>query len=169
MMSNPVWAAMASDRPASRVGDSITVIIDEASTASNSASSGSKKTSHFGGQVSGGNTFSTSGSLDLGSGFDGSGQTQRIHRMIAQISVVVDEILPNGDLHVVGSQALKINGERTNIRVKGRVRLADIDVDNTVLSTRMADATIDYDGAGFIDANARPGVLNRLFTWLRLP
>jgi flagellar L-ring protein precursor FlgH len=164
-----VWAALASDRPAARVGDSLTVIIDEVSTASGSARNGSKRSSHFGGQVGNGSSLNASGSLDLGSSFDGSGQTQRVHKMVAQISVVVDAVLPNGDLHVTGAQALKINGERTNIRLKGRVRTADIDSDNSVLSTRLADAAIDYDGAGFVDSSSRPGLLTRAFNWLGLP
>lgn len=164
-----VWAALASDRPAARVGDSLTVIIDETSTATNSARNGARKQSHFGGQVAGGSSFNTSGSLEMGSGFEGSGQTERVHKMIAQISVVVDEVLSNGDLHVTGAQALKINGEHTNIRIKGRVRPADIASDNSVLSTRLADATIDYDGTGFIDSNDRPGIVTRALSWLGLP
>jgi len=169
LYSPSVWPALASDRPASRVGDSLTVVIDETSTASDSARNGTKKTSHFGGQIGAGSSLNGSASLDMGSNFDGSGQTQRVHKMVASISVVVDEILPNGDLHVSGAQALKINGERTNIRLKGRVRPADIDSDNTVLSTRLADATIDYDGTGFIDNNVRPGILTRVVSWLGLP
>jgi flagellar L-ring protein precursor FlgH len=162
------WAALAADRPATRVGDTITVVIDETSTASNSAHNSATKTSHFGGALSTSGP-NGNGALDLSSGFSGDGQTQRVHKMVAEISVTVEEVLPNGDLRVSGSQALKINGERTNIRLKGRVRPADIDDDNTVLSTRLADATIDYDGAGFIDNNVKPGLLTRIFSWLGLP
>jgi flagellar L-ring protein precursor FlgH len=162
------WGAMASDRLASRVGDTLTVVIDETSTASDSATSGANKNSIFSGLLGGGAT-SYSGQLQLNSGFNGTGQTQRAHKMVAQISVVVDRVLPNGDLHVTGTQVMHINGERTNIRVNGRVRLADIASDNSVLSTRLAEATIDYDGAGFIDRNNRPGLLSRLFSFVGLP
>lgn len=169
LYANGAWASMASDRPPTRVGDSLTVIIDEVSTASGTAANKARKSSHFGGSLNASSAFNGSGSLDLGSGFDGSGQTQRGDKIIAQISVVVDSILPNGDLHVTGAQALKINGEHTNIRVKGRVRAADIDGDNTVLSTRLADAVIDYDGTGFIDRNNKPGIITRALSWLGLP
>jgi flagellar L-ring protein FlgH len=161
------WPAMASDRPALKAGDSLTIVIDETSTASNSAKSGSSKKSHFGGIFSFGAV--QSGSLDMGTDYSGSGQTQRVHKMIAEISVVVVSVLANGDLVVSGTQAIKINGEHTNIRLKGRVRPADISADNTVLSTRLADAVIDYDGSGFIDSNNRPGLLTRFFNWLGLP
>jgi flagellar L-ring protein FlgH len=162
-----VWPALASDRPAARPGDTLTVIIDEYTTASNSAKNGTKKSSFFGFQLSG--LFNNSQSLNLNSGFDASGQTQRVHKMIGQISVVVDQVLPNGYLHVAGAESLKINGERTNIYLKGDVRPADIQGDNTVLSTRLADATINYDGVGFDAQNLKPGVLNRVFNWLGLP
>jgi flagellar L-ring protein precursor FlgH len=163
------WAALASDRPAAKVGDSLTVIIDEVSSASDSASSGTKKKSHVGAQIAATPSFNVAGSLDMGSGYSGSGQTQHTHKMVAQLSVVVDAVLPNGDLHVTGSQALKVNHEKTNIRLSGRVRTADIDSNNTVLSTRLADAVIDYDGSGFIDRNNRPGLFTRILSWIGLP
>jgi flagellar L-ring protein FlgH len=169
LYTNNTWAAMASDRPATKVGDSLTIIVDESSTASNSASSGSKKSSQFAGQVGASPALNLSGGLSLSDSFDGSGQTQRVHKMIAQISVVVDAVLPNGDLHVVGAQALNINGERTKIRISGRVRPADIGSDNSVVSTRLADANIDYDGAGFVAASTKAGLITRLFNWLKLP
>jgi flagellar L-ring protein precursor FlgH len=162
------WAALAADRPATQVGDSLTIIIDENSTASNSAKNGTKKASHFGFQLFG-SPVNNAETLDLASGYDGSGQTQRTHKMIAQISVVVDAIMPNGYLHVTGAEALKINGEHTNIRVKGLVRPADIGGDNTVLSTRVANAVIDYDGTGFNAKDMRPGILTRVVSWLGLP
>jgi flagellar L-ring protein precursor FlgH len=167
------WSSLAADRTALQVGDVLTVAIDENSTASNSARTGSSKSSNFLAQLAAAFTpnssVSGSGSLDLGSSFSGSGQTQRVHKMVAQISVTVDRVFPNGDLEVSGAQALKINGERTNIRLKGRVRVADIASDNSVLSTRLADAVIDYDGAGFIANSNRPGIVSRLFEFLGLP
>ena len=162
------WASLAGDRAAARVGDALTVIIDENSAASNSAQNASNRTSHLGGQITGG-AFSRSGSLDLGSAFGGQGQTARSHKMVAQFSVVVEQVLPNGDLIVSGAEALRVNGERTNIRVKGRVRPEDIGSDNTILSTRLADAVIDYDGAGFVASSARPGLLTRIFNWIGVP
>ncbi len=88
--------------------------------------------------------------------------------MVAQISVVVDKVMPNGDLHVEGAQALKINGEKTNIHVSGTVRLADITSGNAVLSSSLADAIIDYDGAGFVSASSEPGLITRALNWLDL-
>jgi len=162
------FSALGSDRVARSVGDSLTILIYENASATNDASSGSRKNS----QVSG--SIRTSGSLDgdisLGAGGSSSnqGSTGRSGHMVAQISAVVDDVLPNGDLRVTGEQLLNINGERTLIRIKGRVRAADISSSNAVLSSRLAEAAIDYDGTGFVSRSARPGIVTRIFNWLGL-
>ncbi len=163
------FSSLASDRNARRVGDIITVVIDENATATNTAVSNLSKNSNLNGQISGGPTFSEAGNLNLADTSNNSGTTRRSGTMLAEISATVDDVLPNGDLHVVGSQVLNINGERTNIRVKGRVRLADISGSNAVLSSDLADAAIDYDGSGFVSNSAQPGIITRVLNWLGLP
>jgi flagellar L-ring protein precursor FlgH len=161
------WSAMASDRNAYQTGDILTVIVYENASAIDTASSSSKKASNASGQLAADSNFNHSGRLGLQSNSDDSGTTGRSGGMVAQISVTVDDVLPNGDLRVSGAQELNINGDKTNIRIKGRVRLADI-ANNAVLSSRLADATIDYDGTGFVSSSARPGILTRIINWLGL-
>jgi flagellar L-ring protein FlgH len=161
------WSALASDRNARQVGDVLTVLVYENSSASDSASSGSAKDSRVEGTVHGG-SLSKSGGLDFTGGSQSNGSTGRSGQMVAQISVRVGGLEPNGDLDVSGEQVLHINREHTLIRIKGRVRPADISSSNTVLSSRIADAAIDYDGSGFVSRSARPGPLTRLFNWLGL-
>jgi flagellar L-ring protein precursor FlgH len=163
------WPAMASDRSAQRPGDTLTVVIDQSSLASNSAQNGYKKDTQLAGQVQAGTHFNQTGQFDINGGFTGTGQTGRADKIVAQITVLIDKVLPNGDLEISGTQALKINGERTNIRVRGRVRAADIAADNTVPSTRIADAQIDYDGAGFVSKGSQGGIVERIFSALHLP
>ena len=160
------WPALASDRPAERVGDSLTVVIDQNSVASNSAQNGTAKSTNLSGQVTATKSYNRSASLALSGDFSGSGQTGRADKMLAQISVVVDAILPNGDLHVAGEQTLNINGEHIKIRIRGRLRRADISSSNTVQSTSLADASIDYDGTGFVSRSSKPGPVARFFNWL---
>ena len=163
------WSSLASDRSAQTVGDSLTVLVLETSSATNTTQRGSKKRTRIAGEISAGSTLNESAQLDLGGTFDGSGQSGRAGRMVAQITVVVDGVLPNGDLHVAGEQVLNIDGERTRIRLKGRVRRADISKDNTILSSRLAEVVIDYDGKGFVSRGSKPGIITRIFDWLRLP
>jgi flagellar L-ring protein precursor FlgH len=163
------WSAMASDQRAERVGDTLTVVIDQSSLASNTAQNGYKKDTQLGGQITAGTSFNKQGQIDVNGGFTGTGQTGRSDKIVAQITVVVDAVLPNGDLRIEGVQALKINGERTNIHLKGRVRPADIAADNSVLSTRVADAAIDYDGNGLVSKGSQGGIVERIFSALHLP
>lgn len=160
------WAAMASDRRASAVGDILTVIVLENNNASNTVQTGTNRHTQIGGNISAGSSFNESVSAGLRGQFDGAGQTGRSGRMVAQISVRVDQVYPNGDLGIAGASALNIGGERTNIRIRGRVRSADITGTNTILSGRIADAQIDYEGRGFASRSARPGFLQRIFSFL---
>jgi flagellar L-ring protein precursor FlgH len=162
------WSALATDRIAGQVGDSLTILIYEDSTASNTATNGSKRSSHVSGRVVAGHAVDETGSISLDGGFNGDSQTGRSGKMVAQISVTVDVVLPNGDLHISGAQMLRINNEKTNIKLRGRVRPADISSDNTLISSRIADAEINYDGSGFVTRGAKPGVVARIFAWLGL-
>lgn len=161
------WAGLATDRSARRPGDLVTILVYESATASNSASSGSHKNSKLAATVSAGH-FGKSAGLDLDGGSADTGTTGRSGQMVAQISATVDAVDAGGDLDVSGQQLIHINGERTLIKLKGRLRPADISAANTALSSRLADAAIDYDGSGFVSRSARPGPLARLFSWLGL-
>lgn len=164
---DPAFTAMTSDRRASQVGDILTVNIFQAAEATNSAQSASRKSTDVAGSIKGGD-LSESGEIRFGGGYSGRGEVKRSERFISQMSLTVREILPNGDLIVGGEQWLVINGEKTRIGVRGRVRPADIRSDNSVTSTRIADAQIDYGGRGFISRSAKPGLISRLFSLLGL-
>lgn len=156
------WAAMASDRRATSVGDLITVVVYQSASSHDVEQRSQSKKSNLGGNVQGG-SFAQSGGVSLSGGYDGRGETRRTSEFVAQLSVAVDAVLPNGDLLVSGHQRLKVNGEMTDIAVRGRIRSADIDADNRILSTKIADAEIDYDGKGFVTRSARPGLIGKLF------
>lgn len=169
------WSSLASDRVARRVGDVLTVVVYENSTGTGSAENTVDKDTSFHGNISAGNPVSGRGglqeaaSLGMGHTADNAGTTTRTGAMVGEISVTVDALLPNGDLHVAGAQILNINGERTRIAVKGEVRLADISSSNTILSTSLADATIDYEGAGLVTESSKAGLLTRVLNFLGLP
>lgn len=162
------WPALASDRIAAAPGDSLTVLIVEASSAATSAQSGSQRDTRLSGSIGAGGQIQESGSLSLQGGFDGRGQLSRSGRLVGQIGVVVQEVLPNGDLRIAGAQTIDIDGEQTAIRIDGRVRPADISGNNTVLSSRLADVRIVYDGDGALSRGGRPGPINRILSWFGL-
>lgn len=163
------WSSLATDHRAHRVGDLLTILVYESSAATNTATTGSHANTSIGGQLSAGSAFDESGRFALDGSSDNTGSTGRSGGMVAQISVAIKDVLPNGDLHVAGAQLMNINGERTNIRIEGRVRQADISAANTVMSNRLADAVIDYDGNGFVSRSAQPGIVTRVLRWLGIP
>ena len=158
------WPALASDRTAEKVGDSLTVLIQEVSQASGTSRNTRESGAGASGQLSG---LKHGGQLNLSGDYNysTSGQNGRSGQLVATISVVVDNVLPNGDLHVMGDQLIDINGEKTRIHLAGRVRRADIGANDTVLSTALADATINYGGPDPNGGGHKRGVLSRLFSW----
>lgn len=160
------WAAMASDRRAGQVGDLIDVLVFENATATNTVQKASTKGTHLKGELNVGKIKETPG-IGFDGSYNGTGQTARSGRIVAEISVKVDEVLPNGDLVISGEQRLNINGEKTFIKLRGRVRPEDIR-DNSIASSRIGEAEIDYDGSGFVSRSARPGLITRIFNFLGL-
>ena len=86
--------------------------------------------------------------------------------MLASITATVTEILPNGNLRIVGSRHLMVNNERQFITLSGIIRARDISPDNVVRSTSISDAKIAYSGVGIIDERQRPGWLANLINWI---
>lgn len=161
-------SGLVADRTARRPGDSLLVLVMENSTASNSVRNDTDRRVGVAAELRRNRSNPQSVDIGLDGEFRGAGQTGRTGRMVAQISVTVTGVMPNGDLQVQGEQRLNINGEQTFIRVAGRVRPADISAQNTVLSSRLADAAIDYDGAGFVSRGSARGPVGRVFSWLGL-
>ncbi|MET0182999.1 MAG: flagellar basal body L-ring protein FlgH, partial [Caulobacterales bacterium] len=161
------FASLASDQRASNVGDILTVVVYQTAEARNAAQNAGGKERTLEGSLSGGSN-TESGSLALSGDYRGRGEIRRSESFITQISVSITEKLANGDFRISGQQNMFVNGEETTIHVRGRVRPVDITRDNQVLSTRIADAEINYDGEGFVSRNARPGLIQYLFGLLGL-
>lgn len=159
------WSSLAADRKAGDVGDALTVVVYEAAETTNSVRSDSRRTTQVAGSLRGPGLSEEAG-LQAGGGYTGGGAVQRSDKVIAQITVTVRRLLPNGDLVVAGEQAMRLNGEDTLIGIEGRVRREDILGDNRVLSSRLADARVTYNGRGFVAGSAKPGVIARVFRFL---
>ncbi|MDR3038040.1 MAG: flagellar basal body L-ring protein FlgH [Candidatus Adiutrix sp.] len=171
------------DAKARRVGDIITINIVENSRASKNATTSTGRQNSIQANTDAllgyenptnvpliGGIFSSLNyqpniGVDVGynSSFSGSGTTNRTENMNARLSARVIQVLPNGNLVIRGSQEILVNNERQYITVQGVVRPNDISADNTVLSTYIADARIDYSGQGDISRKQREGWLSRFF------
>ena len=104
--------------------------------------------------------------IDMGSGqkFGGKGDAAQSNQLSGNISVTIAAIYPNGTMLVRGQKQLTLNRGDELITISGLIRQSDIDFDNTVQSTRVADAKIDYTGKGEVARAATQGWLNRLFS-----
>ena len=94
--------------------------------------------------------------------FQGDGETNRESSITATVGARVVKMLPNGLMQVEGARETRVNNETQIIVVRGLVRSTDIDPDNTILSTHMADATIEFYGMGILADKQRPGWLTRI-------
>ena len=164
-----------SDPRAHRVGDILTIVLAENTQASKKAeTTTSKKDSiDVGAATLWGKTFPLNGGKVAGlsgnNGFDGSGSSSQSNQLSGQITVTVAQRLSNGNLVLRGEKWLTINQGRELVRISGIARPEDINPDNTILSTRIANAQIAYTGSGTLaDANTQ-GWLSRFFNSKWMP
>jgi flagellar L-ring protein FlgH len=95
-------------------------------------------------------------------GFVGSGKTERAGQLTGSIAVRVVKEMPNTDLFIEGTKVVLINNEEYHLYLSGLVRRADIAQDNSIASTRIADAQIEFTGRGDLADQNRKGWFARL-------
>ncbi|WP_034943421.1 flagellar basal body L-ring protein FlgH [Erwinia oleae] len=159
------WSLMQ-DRRAYRVGDILTVRLDESTQASKQAKTnfGKKNDVELGAPTLMGNTLDKlSGSVSGNRNFNGNATTAQQNMLRGAITVAVHQVLANGVLVIRGEKWLTLNQGDEYMRVTGLVRADDIERDNSVSSQRIANARITYAGRGALsDANSA-GWLTRFF------
>lgn len=174
-------AYLYEDLRAMRVGDILTIKIVEKHTGSKSADTSAERQSTLNNSLSGSaNGYIGIPGVRLGgeamrglgvnasfaNKFGGKGATSRADTLTGTISTVVTEVLPNGDLRVEGKRQVTVNSETQLMTISGIVRRVDVDTKNTVLSSAIADAKIEYSGLGVVDDVQRPGWLVRVLDWV---
>ncbi|MDR2349493.1 MAG: flagellar basal body L-ring protein FlgH [Deltaproteobacteria bacterium] len=153
-----------SDLKAQRVGDIITINIVESSRANKQANTALGRNSTLNATVD--TLFGIPKKIQgvetsTQNQFTGTGTTSRNETITAKVSARIIQVLPNTNLVVRGSQEILVNNEKQYITIQGVIRPSDIATDNTVLSTYLADARIEYTGRGDITDKQRQGWLTR--------
>lgn len=169
------------DNLARRVGDVLTIVLEERTNASKTAATSTTKDSSinqptptllgngvsfalprpFGDKLRG---RTLQNEMESSNSFSGEGDSSLSNSLTGNITVTVAEVLPNGNLFIRGQKQLTINQGDEYVQITGIVRPSDINPDNTVISTRVADARIAYIGEGTLaDANAQ-GWLGKFFS-----
>jgi len=151
---------------AARVGDLVTVVLTERTQSAKDTSASSDRDGSFDITPPSLGPFSFDpGNLNSGSSasFSGSGDASQTNSLSGTITVTISEVLPNGIARVRGEKLMNLSQGEEWIQLAGLVRLNDIDADNRIASTRIADARISYSGNGHFQRASRPGWLARFF------
>lgn len=152
---------------AQRIGDILTVLIIESTSASNTAVVDTEKDATINWTIPGGLKIPGFGLLGTATSvFEGEGTTTRQQTITARVSVTVVDVRPNGDLVVEGSRVIDINGESEIIYLSGAINPFIIPANNTIESYRMADLQVSYKGKGVISQGTRPGFFIRFLNWV---
>jgi len=163
--------ALFADLKARRVGDVLTIVLNESTNASKNAATTTSKTSAVTdtGPAIFGKSITTKGipildtTLPGSHTFDGEGTSSQGNSLVGSLTVTVLQVEANGNLVVQGDKSLKLNQGDEFIHISGVIRPADIATNNTVTSDKIADAHISYSGKGVIDNANRMGWLTRFF------
>lgn len=165
------YQPMFEDRRPRNIGDVLTIVLQENVSASKSSSvnAGRNGSTNIGvktvptfldGLVGRGKVDTDiSGEND----FKGSGGANAKNTFSGTITVTVQDVMINGNLKVIGEKQIAINQGTEFIRFSGVVNPRTISGNNTVISTQVADARIEYVGNGYIDEAQTMGWLQRLF------
>ena len=169
-----------SDSRARRVGDIVVVKLVENTKAQNKAETSSKKNSGNDYQVGALFGQSSSGFIPLlgvgptskvgvpalssssASDLSATGKTKRENYVTTSLAARVIRVLPGGLLQIEGAREIRVNEETEYMVVRGMVRTKDVSADNSVLSTQIADASIEYYGRGVLADKQKPGWFTRL-------
>ncbi|HEV7814780.1 MAG TPA: flagellar basal body L-ring protein FlgH [Janthinobacterium sp.] len=163
--------SLISDSRAFRVGDVVTVTLQETTQASKAAATTFSKTSDLAltPLTIAGKGMKTDVNVTGKRDFNGNATSSQQNALTGAITVVVEEVLPSGLLKVSGEKTLVLNQGEELLRLRGYLRAADIDSSNQVSSQRIANAHIDYAGQGTLaDANTA-GWLTRFFNGPWMP
>ncbi len=167
--------SMYADKRANRVGDIITIIVQESATTSKDSSTKTSKKSQadvgisqflYGPQASGLLTKNgTYPGLKFNSGteFDGGGQINNSEKITARVAVRVIDVLPNKNLIIEGKRQTSFGGEVQDVVLRGVVRIDDLQANNTVYSYNVADVTINFISHGTVTDASKKGWFSKIW------
>lgn len=166
-----MFVGLFEDTTARQVGDILTIKLVEQATASAESSTTAEKGQNVdmppptvgGGEVTDDGKPVLENKIEAKRDFDGASESEQSHSFNATIAVSVAQVLPNRYLVVRGEKLIVLNQSDEYIRFSGIVRPQDIDRNNSVESTRVADVKVSYAGRGALSSANEMGPLARFF------
>lgn len=164
------YASLVQGTIARRVGDPLTILLIENTTTSKSAGSKTGRSGNFSvtPPSAGPLSFLDPNALNAAgqSSFKGDGSATQTSSFSGTVGVTIAEVRPNGTALVRGEKRLLLSQGQEWIQFSGIVRLADVDTQNQVRSSQVADARVEYAGNGSIQRASREGWLSRFFNMI---
>ena len=161
------YAGLVTGTRARSLGDMVTIVLVESTSTSKSTSGQTQRDGGFSllPPSAGPLDFLNPDALNAsGEGsFNGSGNAAQQSQLTGTVAVTIAAIHPNGTAEVVGEKLMSLSQGDEWVQFAGRIRLVDIDADNTLPSSRVANARIIYSGNGAVQQASRPGWLSRFF------
>ena len=164
-------------------GDIVTVLVREEIAADTTSNTNTKKESDVGAEAAASeNEFLVAVPKDGGIGLvnearlpnwsitgenehKGTGSTKRSSSLTTTITCFVSQVLPNGNLMIEGTKKVTVNREDSILTVSGIVRARDVTAENTILSTQVANASVELKGTGPLWTNQKRGLVTRFLDW----
>jgi len=169
--------SMVADRKASRSGDIITIVVNESAMAQSSQSKKSTRDASLNDSVQqflfANSKFGTHNGglpgIQLGgtSTYSGGGDVSNSQSLSARAAVLVTDVLPNGNLVIEGARIVTFSGETQYVVLHGLVRVDDVTRDNTVASSNIADARVEFYSEGQLTDAQKRGWFSKLYERLR--
>ncbi|MEW6433348.1 MAG: flagellar basal body L-ring protein FlgH [Myxococcota bacterium] len=167
-------AMLFTDMRALRVNDLVVVKVEELADSRRQADTDLRRSAKFESdvaaflQAAGQPQASVGAGLSGGaqSSFQGLGSTRRSERLVATVPALVRKVLPNGNLFIEGHRVVLVNQEEHHFYLSGVVRPIDIDQQNSVKSSLLADAEVEFTAVGNLSDNERQGWLTRFVNWV---
>ena len=157
----------SSDRRAKKVGDILSVTLSETFSSNKAVTNSSAKADVIGAEVGPTgilrNFAGLGGSASKTNSFSGSMATNQSNSLSGTVSATIVRVFPNGNLEIKGQKKLRITEGTEYIRLSGIIRPEDISTSNTVSSAKIAEAQIEYVGAGILDSATKPGWGSKIF------
>jgi len=171
--------SLVADVKAGRVGDILTILVSESAAQSSTQSKSTNTDSSVDASVSqflfptSASRFGTHNGALPGTSFGGSsnyaggGQVSNSQSLTARAAVMVTDVLPNGNLVIAGARRVTFSGETQHVILRGIVRSADVTAGNTILSSNIADAHLEFISEGELTEAQKRGWLSRFYELIR--
>jgi flagellar L-ring protein precursor FlgH len=164
------YAGLVTGTRARALGDMVTIVLVENTSTSKSTSGETSRDGNLGitppseGLLS----FLNPNALNAASqgSFSGNGTAAQQSRLNGTVAVTIAQLYPNGTAEVVGEKHMAFSQGKEWVQFSGRIRLIDIDANNRIASSQVANARIIYTGNGAVQQASKPGWLSRFFNFI---